>query len=183
MASIMGFQMKNVKNIEGREGYGCSGTMYVNGKKVGKYVDYGDGAPESIEYVSDDARKSMIKLIIEYAKIRKNDFRVELYMEKPEQFKAECVRFKKDNPFIPYEDITIETMASNSEVYIISDFLSLLNKEKLFKKYSKKGYRAIGVKNSSVTAFPLIWSDEKINEFAIKNEIDEVYKTLDDFIL
>lgn len=33
MASIKGFQMKNVKRTLGREGYGYSGTMYLNGKK------------------------------------------------------------------------------------------------------------------------------------------------------
>ena len=38
MASIKGFQMKNVKNILGREGYGCSATMYLNGKKIGKSI-------------------------------------------------------------------------------------------------------------------------------------------------
>ena len=43
MASIKGFQMKNVKNTIGHEGYGCIATMYLNGKKIGTYADYGDG--------------------------------------------------------------------------------------------------------------------------------------------
>lgn len=181
MASIMGFKMKNVKNINGREGYGCSGTMYINNQKIGTYVDYGDGGEEIIDYVSDDARKLMIKLVIKYAKVYKNNFLIELYKERPEQFKEECATFKKQNPFIPDEDITLQTMASNSEVYIVSNFLSLLEAEKLFKKYSKNGYRAIGIKGNEVTAFPSNWSDEEINKCVTDDKIEKIYKTLDDF--
>ena len=36
MASIKGFQLKNVKRTLGIEGYGCIASMYLNGKKIGR---------------------------------------------------------------------------------------------------------------------------------------------------
>lgn len=180
MASIKGFQMKNVKNTLGREGYGCTATMYLNGKKIGTYADYGDGAMEDVEYVSKEAKEEMMKVIIAYAKEHPNDFIINLYHERPQQFKEECERFKKYHPYIPDEDITIETMASNSIVYIVSDFLKLLDTEKDFKKYQKKGYKAISIDGTKLSAYPTSWSDEKIKEHAKDREL---YMSLDDFIV
>ena len=179
MASIKGFQMKNVKNILGREGYGCSATMYLNGKKIGTYVDYGDGAMEEVDYVSKEAEIEMTKVIIAYAKEYQNDFIVNLYKERPQQYKEECERFKKYHPYIPNEDITIETMASNSIVYIVEGFLNLLDMEKQFKKYQKKGYKAISIEGNNLCAYPSSWSDEKIKESAKGKTL---YMSLDDFI-
>lgn len=179
MASIKGFQMKSVKNILGREGYGCTANLYLNGKKIGTYEDYGDGAPEEVEYVSKEAEADMMRVIIEYAKERPNDFVINLYKERPAQFKNECERFKKYHPYIPDEDITIETMASNSIVYIVEDFLNLLDMEKEFKKWQKKGYRAISVDGRNVCAYPASWSDEKIKKSAGENIL---YMSLDDFV-
>ena len=179
MASIKGFQMKNVKNIMGREGYGCSATMYLNGKKIGTYIDYGDGAMEEVEYVSKDAEIEMMKVIIAYAKEHPNDFIINLYKERPQQYKEECERFKKYHPYIPDEDITIETMASNSIVYIVEDFLKLLDIEKAFKKYQKKGYRAVSIIGNNICAYPASWSDEKILREA---QDGTLYMSLDDFI-
>ena len=178
MASIKGFQLKNVKQTLGMEGYGCIATMYLNGKKIGTYADYGDGGCENVDYVSREAEVEMMKVIIEYAKERPNKFIVKLYHERPEQFKEECERFKKYHPYIPDEDITIETMASNSIVYIVEDVLNLLDTEKLFKRYQKKGYRAVCVKGNNVTAYPTSWSDEKIKADA---EGGKLYMSLDDF--
>ena len=48
----------------------------------------------------------------------------------------------------------------------------------MFKKYLKKGYRAISVKGNNITAYPKSWNDEKIKE-KIKDE--ELYLSLDDF--
>jgi len=180
MASIKGFQMKNVKRTLGREGYGYSGTMYLNGKKVGTYADYGDGGPEDVEYVSKKAKEDMMRVIIEHAKEHPNDFVINLYKERPEQFKKECENFKKYHPYIPDEDINMVTMASNSIVYIIEDFLQLLELEKQFKKYEKKGYKAISINENSISAYPISWSDEKIKKEA---EGEKLYMSLDDFII
>ena len=179
MASIKGFQMKNVKNTLGREGYGCTATMYLNGKKIGTYADYGDGALEDVEYVSKEAEADMMRVIIAYAKEHPDNYIINLYKERPQQFKEECERFKKYHPYIPDEDITIETMASNSIVYIVSDFLNLLDMEKAFKKYQKQGYRAVSVKGNNICAYPASWSDEKILQ---ESEGETLYMSLDDFV-
>ena len=179
MASIKGFQLKNVKNTMGREGYGCIATMYLNGKKIGTYADYGDGGCEDVDYVSKDAEADMMRVIIDYAKEHHNEFIINLYHERPQQFKEECERFKKYYPYIPDEDITIETMASNSIVYIVSDLLELIETEKHFKKYLKKGYRAISLDGNNLSAYPVSWSDERIKESAKGKTL---YMSLDDFI-
>ena len=179
MASIKGFQLKNVKNTMGREGYGCIATMYLNGKKIGTYADYGDGGCEDVDYVSKDAEADMMRVIIDYAKEHHNEFIINLYHERPQQFKEECERFKKYHPYIPDEDITIETMASNSIVYIVSDLLDLIETEKHFKKYLKKGYRAISLDGNNLSAYPSSWSDERIKESAKGKTL---YMSLDDFI-
>lgn len=179
MASIKGFQLKNVKNTMGREGYGCIATMYLNGKKIGTYADYGDGACEDVDYVSKDAEADMMRVIIDYAKEHRNEFIINLYHERPQQFKEECERFKKYHPYILDKDITIETMASNSIVYIVSDLLKLIEMEKHFKKYLKKGYRAISLDGNNLNAYPMSWSDERIKESAKGKTL---YMSLNDFI-
>ena len=178
MASIKGFQLKNVKQTLGREGYGCTATMYLHGKKIGTYADYGDGGCEHVDYISKEAEVEMMKIIIEYAKEHPNKFIVDLYHDRPQQFKEECERFKKYHPYIPDEDITIETMASNSIVYIVEGVLSLLDIEKQFKKCIKQGYRAISSNGHTMTMYPASWSDERIKTEADGNEI---YMSLDDF--
>jgi hypothetical protein len=178
MASIKGFQLKNVKNTMGREGYGCLATMYLNGKKIGTYADYGDGGCEDVTYVSKDAKENMMKVIIEYAKENPNDFVINIYKERPQQFKEECERFKKYHPYIKDEDITMVTMASNSIVYIVSDLLNLIDMEKQFKKYQKKGYKAMSVDGNQLCAYPSSWSDEKIKTSAKGKTL---YMSLNDF--
>ena len=180
MASIKGFQLKNVKNTLGREGYGCLATMYLNGKKIGTSADYGDGACEDVNYVSQEAEEAMMKVIIDFAKEYDNEFIVNLYHERPQQFKEECERFKQRYPYIPDDDITIETMASNSIVYIVEELLYLIDLEKKFKSYLKKGYKAIGVTKQNISAYPASWSDEKIRTSA-KEDGEEIYMSLEDF--
>ena len=184
MASIKGFQMKNIKNTLGREGYGCTATMYLNGKKIGTYADYGDGGPEDVDYVSKEAEEEMMKVIIAYAKEHPNPFIENLYKERPGQYKEECERFKKYHPYIPEADITIRTMASNSIVYIVEDFLELCDVEKTFKKKQKQGYGAISVEEDKKTgqtitiSYPAGWPEERIKAEAGDNDL---YMSLDDF--
>lgn len=178
MASIKGFQLKNVKQTLGREGYGCIASMYLNGKKIGTYEDYGDGACEDVTYVSKEAEEEMMKVIIEYAKVHPNKYIIDLYHSRPQQYKEECERFKKRHPYIADEDITIETMASNSIVYIVEGVLELMENEKYFKKYQKQGYRAISFDGDNMIAYPASWSDERIKASAKGKTL---YMSLDDF--
>jgi hypothetical protein len=178
MASIKGFQLKNVKQTLGREGYGCTASMYLNGKKIGTYEDYGDGGCEDVTYVSKEAEETMTRVIIEYAKEHPSKFIVNLYHERPQQFKEECERFKKYHPYIADEDITIETMSANSIVYIVEDVLNLMDHEKYFKRYQKQGHRAISIDGDRLCAYPQSWSDEKIKASA---KGATLYMSLDDF--
>ena len=120
----------------------------------------------------------MMKTIIAYAKKVPNEFVINLYQECPEQYKKECEWFRKTHPYIPEEDITKETMASNSIVYIVSDFLKLFDAEKQFKKFSKKGYVAISVEGNQIFAYPPNYSKEQIMAEA---DGGNIYFSLDDF--
>ena len=74
MAKIMNFQMKNIKTLTGRKGYGCTASLYLDGKRIGTYADYADGGPEDVEYISKEAEEAMMKTIIAYAKKVPNKF-------------------------------------------------------------------------------------------------------------
>lgn len=178
MASIKGFQMKNIKKTQGIEGCGCTATMYLNGKKIGTFADYGDGGPEDVKYVSKEAEMNMMKVIIEYAKENPDEAIMEIYKSRPNQYKEECKKFKQFHPYIPDEDITLATMSSNSIVYIVAEFLDLWTIEKLFKKYQKEGYKAIAVDEEKVHVYHANWSDNKIRERAKGKTL---YMSLEDF--
>lgn len=60
MASINGVELRNVKTIEGMEYTGFSGTLYLNGKKIGSVRDSGDGGDACIG-VAPDARESFMR--------------------------------------------------------------------------------------------------------------------------
>ena len=178
MAQIMGFQLKNIKTPLGREGYGCIATMYLDGKRIGTYTDYGDGAMENVEYIDKEKEEKMMRRIIEFAKTYDNEFIIQLYKDRPEQYQETCERFRKQYPYIPEKDITIQTMASNSIVYIVDEFLKYYEYEKLFKKGLKQGYRAIGVKGDSIYSIPQHYTDEQINALGY----EQVFTSLDDFV-
>lgn len=179
MATIKGFQLKNVKQIIGREGYGCSASMYLNGKKIGTYIDYGDGGCEEVNYTSKEAEQEMTKIIIAYAKEHPNHYIIDIYNNRPQQYKEESERFKKNHPYIPDEDITIQTMASNSIVYIVEDILTMLDYEKAFKQAIKKGYGSIGVKGNKIYSIPVEYPIEKIKLL----ELDKIYTSINDFCM
>ncbi len=188
MASLGGFQLKNIKNTMGIEGPGLIATMYLDGEKIGTYADYGDGAMEQVDYVSKEARQKMVEFIIDYAQVNPNDFIVNLYKQRPKQYEEECKRFKEYNPFIPDEKININTMSANSIVYAVEDFLKLNEVEKVYKGGLKKGYSAVssyGSQNPSfkrnVVSYPASWSEDKISEEAKKFGHDKVYYSLEDF--
>lgn len=184
MASINGFQLKNVNRITGREGIGCSGTMYLNGKKIGTYCNYADGREPDVIYISREAELEMVKLVLDYAKTHPNEYIVKMYKENQDRYEDKCRELKKHYPDISDKNITIESMAGNSIEYIITDFLLLLGLEKTFKKYHKKGFKAISVHMSSnnwsydIEAYPDNWTDKRIEEKANGRKI---YWSLDDF--
>ena len=181
MASIKGFQLKAIKETTGREGIGCIANMYLCGKKIGIYADYADGGEPHVDYISKDAEQEMGRVIVAYAKENPNEYIVNWYKNNPEQYQEALERFRRNHPYIPEEDITMETVSANSIEYIVNDYLNLLNTEKAFKKWIKKGYRAIAVKENNLTAYPSNWNDEKIKKESEKD--GELYMSLDDFVI
>lgn len=183
MAKLRNFQMKGSKKTRGREGEGCIGTMYLNGKKIGTYADYADGALGNAEYVSKEAKEEMTKVIISYAKDHPSEYVVNLYKARPQQYKDECERFKKFHPYIPDEDITKETMSANDICFIVEDFLKLYHAEKIYKRNLKKGYKALVVcTDGSTISYPSSWTEEKIREsFREENQEGEFFFELSDF--
>lgn len=183
MATLRNFQMKNIKKTRGIEGEGCTGTMYLNGKKVGTYADYADGALGNVEYISKEAEEEMTKLIITYAKDHPCEYVVNLYNERPQQYKEKCERFKKYHPYIPDEDITKETMSVNDICFIVEDFLKLYRAEKIYKRNLKQGYKALVVcADGGTISYPSDWSEEKVREsFKEENKEGEFFFELSDF--
>ena len=183
MAKIMGFQLKNIKKTRGIEGYGCIATMYLDGKKIGTYADYADGAMGNAEYDSKEAEEKMTKVIISYAKKHPSEYVVKLYDQRPKQFKETCQRFKEVHPYIPDEDITKETMSANDICFIVEDFLLLHDAERRFKTMNKKGYKALFVsEKGEMISYPSVWTDEKVlNDVKKCNLVGNVYFSIEDF--
>lgn len=184
MAKIKGFQMKNVKRTIGREGEGCTATLYLNGKRIGAYADYADGAGGNVDYESADAKAEMRKFIISYAKDHPNAYIVNLYKERPAQYQETCENFKKMFPYIPDEDITMETMSANDIDYVVDDFLFLYGIEKYYKKVQKNGYHAVFAsdKRGEFIAYPANWNNKKIEDDIKKDGMTgKIYYELSDF--
>lgn len=184
MAKLRNFQMKNIRKTRGIEGEGCTGTMYLNGKQIGTYADYGDGALGYAEYVSKEAEEEMTKLIIAYAKDHPCEYVVNLYKARPHQFKNDCERFKEYHPYIPDEDITKETMSANDICFIVEDFLKLYRAEKVYKRNLKKGYKALVIcADGGMISYPSNWTEEKVRgSFKEENQEEgEFFFELSDF--
>ena len=197
MANLGGFQMKNLKYFPSSE-YGPKGgtsaALYLDGKKIGDYIDYGDGGQEQVTYVSKEAEEKMWRFIVDFAKSHENPFCERLLNERPEQYRKERDNFIKYHPYIPEEEVDIKVLASGSIVYPISEFEKLADMEKYFKKMEKKGYQAVSTNGPNMSAYPASWTKEQIlnrirendehNAAQIKGgdlEKTQVYFSLDDF--
>ena len=61
MAVIKGVTLKGVKNFTGHEGYGIEATIYLDGKKAGRYFDSADGGEPDIDFQSAELEKEAQK--------------------------------------------------------------------------------------------------------------------------
>ena len=189
--------MKNLKYFPGSE-YGPKGgssaMLYLDGKKIGDYIDYGDGGDAQVTYVSKEAEEKMWRFIVDFAKSHKNPFCENLLNERPEQYKKERDNFIKYHPYISEEEVDIKVIASDSIAYPVSEFKKLADAEKFFKKMEKKGYQATSTDGYNMTAYPANWTKEQIlnrireddehNATQINGgdlEKTQVYFSLDDF--
>lgn len=70
MAKIHGFELRGMKSWVAHEGIGTSGTLYLNGKKLGEYCDYGDGGCPVYRFPHEGLNKLVIEqcqdLAVEY---------------------------------------------------------------------------------------------------------------------
>ncbi len=59
MASIKGWQAKNIKHFRGRDWGGVECDLYLDGKKVGFYYDDGNGGEADIDFVSKELEEKV----------------------------------------------------------------------------------------------------------------------------
>lgn len=178
MASIKGFSLKSVKHPIGKEGYGLIGTMYLNGKKIGTYEDWGDGTMGDTRYDKKEYEEDMMRTIIAYAKENHNEYIENLYRERPQQYEEKVARFKRCYPYIPDEDINIQTMSMDDIAYLISDLSDLMDLEKTYKKYLKQGYDVLTIKGNHMVAY----NSARVSLDEIKkNDYDKIYGSVLDF--
>ncbi len=182
MASIKGFQLKNVKTPIGREGYGCLASMYLNGKKIGVYEDYGDGSLGNETFDSKEAEEAVMKIAVAYVNEHPSDEFAELYTVSADKLKDAMDRFKEKYPYISDEDITENAIYADTE-YLVNEFMFLWSMEKIFKKNQKKGYGATAFSGEYAYGFPKGWTKEDIEkEMKSRNEkIDYLFFDLKDF--
>lgn len=182
MASIKGFKLKGIKTPIGREGYGCLATMYLNGKKIGVYEDYGDGSFGNETFYSKEAEEAVIKIAVAYANEHPSSEFVELCMSSSDSLVQAMDRFKKEHPYIPDEDINENTVYADTE-FLVNEFLFLHSMEKIFKKNQKNGCGATAFSGEHAYGFPAGYTKEGIErEMKLRDlKIDYLFFTLEDF--
>lgn len=79
MAKLGRFQLKNIKQYPAMEGYSLFASIYLDGKRIGKYTDYGNGGLGETDYISKDAEIAMTEYIVERAEKHPNDFIMQMY--------------------------------------------------------------------------------------------------------
>lgn len=60
-----GYRLKNLKSMEGRDGYVWSGTLYKDGRKLGQVGNGGYGGPDDLDLSAGD-----LKTLEDYAKTK-----------------------------------------------------------------------------------------------------------------
>lgn len=146
MASINGVELKGIKKTVGIEGEGFIANIYLNRKKVGEYADYGDGGMGHYNFDSKEAKQAVIKAAFKYGKTRRNNVLINLYNNRPEQYQNELKRVRTYYPYVPQEDITMNSVAyagSGIDIFI-DDIYAFKGIESYFKKMKKKGHCAVG---------------------------------------
>ena len=118
MAKIYGFSLKNIKTFKGREGEGCQGDIYYDGKKVGWYSDNADGGMADIDFYGErEQRQRMSDLL-----------------------KAATVKYYAQYPLTgKFADLDTD------EEMFMGELVAFSEHEKEFKKYQKDGYIAMAV--------------------------------------
>ena len=116
MASIYGFVIKKIKTFRGREGEGCQGDIYYNGKKVGWYNDMADGGMADVYFDGDREQCSKMEALL-------NEAAKKYYAKYP--LTGLCA------------DLPI------TDGLFMDELVNVTMDEKVFKKHQKEGYFAM----------------------------------------
>ena len=117
MASIKGYELKNVKTFQGLEWTGVQGSIYYKGKKVGWYNDSGNGGMADIE----------LRLPGETVNDRQK--------ERENQLESAVKKYYAEHPLQgEYAQLT-----PDAELFF-GDLIRLAEDEKYYKKIAKSGY-------------------------------------------
>lgn len=166
MASIKGYELKNIKTFQGREWRGIQGSIYHNGKKVGWYSDPGDGGMADIDL---------------YLPKEKNGNQ---RAEREKQLAAAVKKYYTEYPLRG----EYARLAPDAELFF-GALIQLSQDEKIYKKVSQNGYGHIvfyrknkNEPNESYTAF---MDKGAMEEFIERGEFGEMrrYDSAEDFVI
>lgn len=141
--NIYGFELKKIERTRGMEGYGLCGEMYLNGKKIGTYEDYGDGGMGNERYDTKEDRIAMTHLIFKYGDKYPSQFMLDLFKEEPNRIEEEKERIRKYQPFITEEEMTLNALSNNDLDTLVYHWEQLNEEKKAFNRAIKKGYAGI----------------------------------------
>lgn len=155
MAKIKGWELKNIRTWEGREGEGAQGDIYYKGKRVGWYNDSADGGPVDINLHIDELQEQLDADVKAYFTVHPDPL---------------CVQYDIE----PDADI------------FFAELLSLIEKEKTYKKNAKKGFPVTVVEEeaggwSSIGIKSVAVLDKAIQQCNLSKDKLTVYTCLEDF--
>ena len=183
MAKLGGFELKSIKHFQsmewGEDG-GTSANVYLNGKKVGEYINYGDGGEGRIDYVSKDAEKQTELFLLDYASTK--DYISPRFVDTPAEFEHSKEIYLKYHPYVPEEKVTERTLSNADIDLLVGDFEALLDCEKAFKKAEKMGHDKVGRVASTIYSFSKNMTEQEAQDDLIDNfnKITEKYPHLAD---
>lgn len=162
MASIYGYELKNIRTWQGRDWEGCQGHICYNGKKVGWYHNNGDGSCTDIDFYLSGKDRA------------KNE----------QHFNETIKQYYADNPLQP----PYEKIIPDGEIFI-GEMLELMDSEKCYKKFAKDGYPFMVQYSekygtiSCAACNTIAMANELYNKYSADPKVTNVkmFKGLDDF--
>lgn len=187
MAKIKNIQLKSVRNIMGREGYGLLCNIYFKGKKAAEYADYGDGGMASIEFVSKDIEEAVMHEVFAYHQTYPNEFILKLYQNNMDKYETDKKRVLENMPYISEDEVTPESLSGAEDISaLVNDLCLLAEYEKQYRKTIKKGYKYLAIKENEHNTELYMISDKYEcggTEEDLKKEYTKVFSSLEDFII
>lgn len=178
MPSIKGIEVKNIEGLGGLEGYGLKADLFLHGKKVGLYVNEGNGGDAVVRFEHKEDEEAVMRVVFEYAKENPNIPLVAMYQHSPDLYEKEVKRIKEYFPYLEGE-ITMEAVSAFDIEVLVCELFKLTNYETIYMEdLLPDGYRAMSVSKNGLVGYPEDWTDERIRE-AAKGE--KLFMCLQDF--